>query len=228
MKTPTSSGESESNKEKSGASDIRSQSAGAADDLLKADHREVEGLFKQYKSADDAKEKEEIIRKVCVELSIHTQLEEEIFYPACRKKQVEHKDLDEAQVEHDTAKILIEELAHGDPGDPYRDAKVTVLCEYIRHHVGEEENPGDGIFAKAHQAGLDMGELGKKLQARKTELMARDQRFSRFLPAPLFRSLHHQREVQSQEGQTMPRYAQAPERDEHGRFMSDDSRRGGR
>src|SRR6185295_19636682 len=98
-------------------------------------------------------------------------LEEEIFYPACREKKIEDELLDEAQVEHDGAKIIIAELIAGSPGDEYYDAKVTVLSEYIKHHVGEEEKPSDGIFAKARKAGVDMKALGSRLQARKAELL---------------------------------------------------------
>src|SRR5205807_7942586 len=91
---------------------------------------------------------------------------------ACREKSVEDDLLDEAQVEHDGAKVLIADLLRADPGDAFYDAKVKTLSEYIRHHVAEEEKPRTGIFAKAQKAGVDMSALGEKLQARKMELMA--------------------------------------------------------
>jgi hypothetical protein len=97
-------------------------------------------------------------------------LEEEIFYPACRKKGVEADDLDEAQVEHDTAKILIADLKAESPKDDFYDAKMTVLSEYIKHHVGEEEQPRVGVFAQARGAGLDMAALGRQIQERKAQL----------------------------------------------------------
>jgi len=146
-------------------------SAGTSDavTLLTQDHRHVEQLFEGYRSGGSAQRKAELARRACRELIIHTQLEEEIFYPACRAQGVKHELLDEAQVEHDTAKVLIAELLDGS-NDALRDAKFNVLAEYIKHHVGEEERAGEGIFAKAQQAGLDMRRLGQRLQARKAEL----------------------------------------------------------
>src|SRR4051794_10120922 len=117
--------------------------------LLKADHRKVEGLFEDYESADDTAKKADLAKQICAELIIHTEIEEELFYPACREAGVEDDLLDEAQVEHDSAKVMIADIAHGAPGDPYYDAKVSVLSEYIKHHVSEEEKPRSGIFAKA-------------------------------------------------------------------------------
>jgi len=96
-----------------------------AEALLKADHRKVEELFEQYKEADED-EKSDLAKQICSELIVHTTLEEEIFYPACREKDVDDEDLDEAQVEHDGAKVMIAELMNGSPSDDYYDAKVTV------------------------------------------------------------------------------------------------------
>jgi hypothetical protein len=98
-------------------------------------------------------------------------LEEEIFYPACR----EHMDdemLDEAQVEHDGAKILINEILSGSPDRLFYDAKVKVLSEMIKHHVNEEEKRNEGIFAKAKAGGVDVDEIARRLKARKAELVA--------------------------------------------------------
>jgi hypothetical protein len=136
--------------------------------LLKADHRKVEELFEKYETARS--KKADIAKQICMELTIHTIIEEEIFYRACRGA-VEDDELDEAQVEHDGAKVLIAELEEGSPEDEYYDAKVKVLSEEIRHHVKEEEKPG-GIFSQAKKEDLDLKALGEQLQVRKDELVA--------------------------------------------------------
>jgi len=137
--------------------------------LLKADHRKVEELFEKYETARG--KKADIAQKICMELTIHTKIEEEIFYPACREAGVESDMMDEANVEHDGAKALILELEKGSPDDEYYDAKVKVLSEEIKHHVKEEEQRG-GIFSQAREADLDLAELGQQLAARKKELQA--------------------------------------------------------
>jgi hypothetical protein len=137
--------------------------------LLKADHRKVEELFEKYEKARGRKA--EIAKQICMELTVHTMIEEEIFYPACRKAGVESDMLDEANVEHDGAKVLIAELENGSPDDDFYDAKVKVLSEEIKHHVKEEEKRG-GIFTEARQAELDLDGLGEQMTARKEELMA--------------------------------------------------------
>lgn len=136
--------------------------------LLKADHRAVEELFKSYESAKGMSAKAKLAQQICMELTIHATIEEEIFYPAVRG-QVEDDVLDEAYVEHDGAKMLIAELLAGTPDDAFCDAKVKVLSEEIKHHVKEEEQR-DGIFAHAKKAGANMRELGARLSARKAEL----------------------------------------------------------
>ncbi len=139
--------------------------------LLKADHRKVEALFESFEKARDAERKRKLAMEICTELSVHTAIEEEILYPACKGK-TEEDLLDEAYVEHDGAKVLIAEIAAGSPDDDFYDAKVTVLAEMIEHHVKEEEKPGEGLFAQARQAKLDMDELGARMAARKEELLA--------------------------------------------------------
>jgi len=139
--------------------------------LLKADHRAVEDLFEEFENAKGDGAKERIAKRICLELTVHTMIEEEIFYPACKGK-VEDDDLKEAYVEHDGAKVLIAEIEAGGPDDDYYDAKVKVLSEEIDHHVKEEEARLEGIFAQARKAGLDMDELGDQLRARKEELIA--------------------------------------------------------
>jgi len=99
--------------------------------LLKEDHRKVEGLFEEFESAKSASRKKALASKICMELSVHTKIEESIFYPACKGK-VEEDLLDEAYVEHDGAKVLIAEIAAGNPGDDFYDAKVKVLSEMIK------------------------------------------------------------------------------------------------
>jgi len=139
--------------------------------LLKADHRKVEGLFKKAEKAKGGA-KEALVAQICNELIIHTTLEEEIFYPACRSEDVEEDKMDEAQVEHDGAKVLIGDLMDAGSESPMYDAKVKVLSEYIKHHVKEEEKARTGVFAEAKRKGVDMMALGAEIKARKKELMA--------------------------------------------------------
>lgn len=139
--------------------------------LLKKDHRTVEDLFAEFEKASGDGRKEKIAHKICLELSVHATIEEEIFYPACDGK-VEEELLTEAYVEHDGAKVLIAEILGGGPDDEYYDAKVKVLSEEIEHHVKEEEKRMEGLFAQARKAGLDMDALGEQLAARKAELTA--------------------------------------------------------
>jgi len=145
---------------------------GAADAiaLLKADHREVEDWFEDFENTDSAPKKKKLAAQICKALRVHTQIEEEIFYPACRSAGFSEDMMDEADVEHDAAKKLIEEIEAGGPGDDHWDARVKVLSEMIAHHVKEEEEH-DGMFAKAKKAGLDLDELGAQMKARKTQLM---------------------------------------------------------
>ena len=154
--------------------------------LLKADHRAVEELFEKFENASGDGRKREIAEKICMELTIHAQIEEEIFYPACEGK-VEEDMLKEAYVEHDGAKVLIAEIEKGGPDDEYYDAKVKVLSEQIEHHVQEEEQRMEGIFAQARKAGLDMDALGEQLAARKSELMETYQ--SSGLPTPTLETM---------------------------------------
>jgi Hemerythrin HHE cation binding domain len=140
--------------------------------LLKADHRKVEDLFAKVKAAKGADKKQQLVTEICTELTVHTIIEEEIFYPAC-KGQVEEDMIEEAYVEHDSAKVLIAELEAGDPSEEFYDAKVTVLSEQIEHHVAEEEKRSEGLFAQARAAGLDMDELGSRMAQRKQELLAK-------------------------------------------------------
>lgn len=138
--------------------------------LLKADHRAVEALFAKFESARDDR-KQALAQQICNELKIHTIIEEEIFYPALKGK-IEEETYTEAYVEHDAAKLLINDIMATSPEDQFFDAKVKVLSEEIKHHVHEEEARSEGMFSQAREAGLDMVALRDEMLARKQELMA--------------------------------------------------------
>jgi len=154
--------------------------------LLKQDHRTVEDLFEQYEKASGDGRKQKLATEICTELSIHTMIEEEIFYPACEGK-VEEDLLKESYVEHDAAKVLVAEIIAGEPSDEFYDSKVKVLQEEIEHHVQEEEKRLEGLFSQARAAGLDMDALGEQLLARKQELKAEIE--ANGLPTPQLKTL---------------------------------------
>jgi hemerythrin superfamily protein len=149
--------------------------------LLKQDHRTVEELFEKFEKASGDGRKQAIAEEICLDLSVHAQIEEEIFYPACEGK-VDEDLLKESYVEHDGAKLLIAEILAGGPDDEFYDAKVKVLSEEIEHHVEEEEKRMEGLFAQARKAGLDMDALGEQLAARKEQLT--EQFKASGIPAP--------------------------------------------
>ena len=140
--------------------------------LLTKDHADVKALFKKYEqlceSGADGSKKEAVALEICTQLTAHATVEEEIFYPATRAEDTDDL-LDEAEVEHGSAKDLIAQIEDMEPDDDLYDAKVTVLGEYIDHHVKEEEGE---IFPKAKKLGIDLQELGEQMKARKEELMA--------------------------------------------------------
>ena len=138
--------------------------------MLKADHLAVAALFSSFAAAKANSQKRSLAENICLELTIHTKLEEDIFYPAC-KGHVDEALLKEAYVEHDEAKVLIAEIEAGAPGDEFYDAKVKVLSEIIEHHVKEEEARLDGLFTQARKAGLDMDALGGQMATEKARLM---------------------------------------------------------
>ena len=154
--------------------------------LLKEDHRTVEELFAKYEKASGDERKEKLANEICMELTIHAMIEEEVFYPACEGK-VEEELLSESYVEHDGAKVLIGELLAGSADDEYFDAKVKVLQEQIEHHVEEEEKRMEGLFAQARKAGLDMDALGDELAARREQLKAKFT--AEGVPPPVFTTL---------------------------------------
>jgi hemerythrin-like domain-containing protein len=138
--------------------------------LLIEDHRKVEELFEQFEKASGDGRKEKIARQICTELKVHTMIEEEIFYPALRGR-IEEDDLDEAYVEHDGAKMLINEIEAGGPDDDFYEAKVKVLMEQVEHHIEEEEKSRGNLFQQARASGVDLEALGLQMAARKEELM---------------------------------------------------------
>ena len=142
-----------------------------ATQLLTEDHRKVEDLFEQFEKASGDGRKEKIAKQICTELKVHAMIEEEIFYPALRGK-IKEDDLDEAYVEHDGAKLLINDIEAGGADEDFYEAKVKVLQEQIEHHVKEEEKERDNIFQQARAAGVDLVALGEQMAARKAELMA--------------------------------------------------------
>jgi hemerythrin superfamily protein len=156
--------------------------------LLKQDHRTVEELFAQFEKASGDGRKQKLAQQICLELSVHSAIEEEIFYPACEGK-VEEDLLKEAYVEHDGAKVLIAEIESGsEQSDEFFDAKVKVLQEQIEHHVEEEEKRMEGLFSQARKAGLDMEALGRQLAQRKAELVSTYKTTG--LPKPEMTTLH--------------------------------------
>lgn len=140
--------------------------------MLTADHRKVKNLFKEFEDVADSKataSKAELAEKICMELTTHARLEEEIFYPAVRKAIADNRLMNEAEVEHASAKDLIAQIQALPASDPMFAAKVTVLGEYIDHHVKEEESE---MFAQARKTKLDMMALGEEMMRRKEELSA--------------------------------------------------------
>ena len=139
-------------------------------DLLAEDHRKVEMLFEKFEKARGAAAQQKIVHQLCDELTVHTMIEEEIFYPALRG-QIEEDVINEAYVEHDGAKMLLLALRDAEPDEEFYKAKVTVLQEQIEHHVKEEEKQRDSMFAQAKKADVDLDALGEQMMMRKTELM---------------------------------------------------------
>jgi hemerythrin superfamily protein len=144
---------------------------GDAISLLKADHRQVEGWFAEFQKTKSSAKKRQLASRICDALTVHTTIEEEIFYPAFLRATDDKDTHHEAVVEHEGAKELIGQIQEMSPEDDYFDAKVTVLSEMIKHHVKEEERPG-GMFAEAKKAAMDLAGLGEQLLARKQELQA--------------------------------------------------------
>jgi hemerythrin superfamily protein len=151
-------------------------------DLLKRDHQEVDKMFRQFEEIKDGAsvdEKENLVTQICDALTVHAQIEEQIFYPAARRAlgEQEGKDLlDEAAVEHQTLKDIIGRLEAAPTKDPLYDAGVKVLSEYVKHHVKEEENE---LFPKIRSSDMDVMAVGRELEARKQQLQGRTRRGAR-------------------------------------------------
>lgn len=137
--------------------------------LLRADHKLVSGLFESYEKASTKAMKKKLVSEICMELSVHAQVEEEIFYPAVKQALKDHELIPEGTVEHDTLRALMAQLEGVEPDGEMFDAKIKVLCEYVEHHVKEEQNE---MFPKAKATTLDMMALGDKIAARKQALIA--------------------------------------------------------
>jgi hemerythrin superfamily protein len=137
--------------------------------MLKADHEAVSELFAEYDKARSVPSKKALVAEICTALSVHAQIEEEIFYPAVKAALKDRLLVPEAKVEHASVKDLIAQLEDSEPDGEMYDAKVTVLSEYVKHHVKEEQ---DEMFKKAKASSLDMVELGARMAARKDELLA--------------------------------------------------------
>lgn len=138
--------------------------------ILTADHQEVSKIFEQFekiKDKDDAAKKQSLVKRACDELTIHAQVEEEIFYPALREALKDDDLIDEAEVEHASVKQLIAELETMEPGDDLYDAKFTVLGEYVKHHVKEER---EEMFPKAKKSKMDLEQLGQEIAERKEQM----------------------------------------------------------
>jgi len=137
--------------------------------MLKADHEAVSQLFAEYERARSVPNKKALVAEICMALSVHVQIEEEIFYPAVKTALKDKVLVPEATVEHAGVKDLIAQLEGEDTDGEMYDAKVKVLSEYVKHHVKEEQ---DEMFPKVKSSSLDLVELGERMAARKDELLA--------------------------------------------------------
>jgi hemerythrin superfamily protein len=158
-----------STERKAAVAKSRTRTSVDAIDLLKQDHDKVEKAFMEFEKMDrqNVAACRRLIGTVCADLKVHTTLEEEVFYPAVREAIADEDLMNEAAVEHETARMLIDQLENMDADDPNYFATFTVLGEYVRHHIKEEQGE---MFPAARKAGLDMQAIGEKMQARRQEL----------------------------------------------------------
>ena len=152
--------------------------ATGAIELLKEQHDKVKKAFKEFEKLDreDTEAQQELVQSVCEDLKLHTTLEEELFYPAAREAIDDEDLMNEAAVEHETARMLIEQLQNMGPDDPNYFATFTVLGEYVRHHVKEEQ---DEMFPAARKAGLDLAALAERMQGRRDALLSQEDTVTR-------------------------------------------------
>jgi len=137
--------------------------------MLRSDHKKVSGLFDEFEKTRSAKRKKAIVAEICMELTIHTTVEEEIFYPAVKAALKDHELIPEANVEHASVKDLIAQVKGMEPDGEMYDARVKVMGEFVKHHVKEEQNE---MFPKAKKTKLDMVALGAQMAERKAALLA--------------------------------------------------------
>lgn len=139
-------------------------------ELLKQDHREVKQLFKSFQAETDEYAQAELAKTICTALKVHTRIEEELFYPAARDEIDQPKLVEEAIVEHQAAKDLIQQIEQMEPGEELFEARMQVLGEQIDHHVNEEETE---LFPACQKAGMELDRLGRQMAERKQALMSR-------------------------------------------------------
>ncbi|WP_077034702.1 hemerythrin domain-containing protein [Pelomonas sp. KK5] len=137
--------------------------------LLKADHKKVSGLFEEFEKSRSASRKKKLVDQICMELTVHTEIEEEIFYPAVKAALKDKEMVPEANVEHASIKDLITQVKGVEPDGEMYNARVKVMSEFVKHHVKEEHTE---MFPKAKKTRLDMKELGARMASRKAELLA--------------------------------------------------------
>ncbi|MCE4538663.1 hemerythrin domain-containing protein [Pelomonas sp. P7] len=135
--------------------------------MLREDHKKVLGLFEDYEKARSATVKKRLVQQICEELTIHTQIEDEIFYPEFKAALKDKELVPEARVEHDSVKALIAQVQDKEPDGEDFDAKVRVMGEFVKHHVKEEQNE---MFPKAKDSRMDLVELGERMAALKEQL----------------------------------------------------------
>ena len=154
--------------------------------LLTRDHTEVHKLFKQYEKLADAQgessDRQALAEEICLKLTIHATSEEEIFYPAAREAGIESDLLDEAEVEHASAKDLIAQIRAMTPDEDLYDAKVKVLGEYIDHHVKEEE---EEMFPKCRKSKMALADLAAQLGAQGAVVRRGWRRSRRLIGSPM-------------------------------------------
>ena len=137
--------------------------------MLKADHKKVSQLFAQFEKARAVTVKKKLVAQICMELTVHATLEEQIFYPAVKAALKDHELVPEANVEHASVKDLIAQVKGVEPDGEMYDARVKVMGEFVKHHVKEEQNE---MFPRAKKTKLDMVALGEQMASRKAELLA--------------------------------------------------------
>jgi hemerythrin superfamily protein len=158
--------------------------------VLRDHHQEIDALFKEFESAEDEKTRQHCVEKACRELVIHAQIEDDLFYPAVRAELADQEVMDEAEVEHTIVKQLIAELGAMKRSDPLYRARFTVLGEYVRHHVREEENE---MFPKVKDTKIDLQALGDEMADMRQELSRKLDRGKRSRRSKSERSTHASR-----------------------------------